>query len=528
MATNSPPKIPPRLSLRYSSISLLFLGSGCAALIYEVIWFHLLRLVIGGSAVSMAIVLSTFMGGMCLGSLAAPRLISIRLHPLRVYAGLEIAIGLIGATLPWWMPALQNWYTALSVTSGQDLFMRSVVAGGCLMPGTILMGATLPAVARAVSATPTGLSDMGFFYGANTLGAVLGCFVAGFFLVTQTDVTYASYVAAAINMLVGLQALSISQRMAYDPVKPQSETPRTKTNYENVPLLIALLMACSGFTALSAEVVWTRLLSLLFGATTYTFAIILMVFLTGIGLGSSLAAKLVVKTNSPLRWLMRLQLLLMLLLVLANLAITRVVPFWPANSEGPLQAYGVFLHDSIRAAISVFPPAVIWGATFSIGLVAASRGQTDAGRLVGQAYAANTLGAILGSMLTSLVLVPALGSQHTQQVLVALAALTALLAIMAQRRLGQATPEEQSSRERTVTPSEEVSQPMAFSQQLLGIALAAFAAIAMVIPPPHGLLGNSIMPRMWDRFEHLYEEESLNTAVVVLKEKATGARSLCV
>lgn len=528
MTQNPQPLNAQRLSLRYSSVTLLFVGSGCAALIYEVIWFHLLRLVVGGSAVSMGIVLATFMGGMCLGSWLAPLLIPPRWHPLKVYAGLEIAIGLIGATLPWWMPALQDWYIAQSDATGQDLLIRALVAGGCLVPGTVLMGATLPAVARAVAATPTGLADMGFFYGANTLGAVLGCFIAGFLLLPQTDVTYASYVAAAINGLVGLQALSLAQRMDYNPIKVVKKAAPSSNDANNVPLLVAIVMALSGFTALAAEVIWTRLLSLLFGATTYTFAILLMVFLAGIGIGSAVASKFVVRTDHPLRWLAICQLLLMFLLVFANLVITRIVPFWPPETEGPLHVYGVFLHDTIRAAISVFPAAVIWGATFSIGLVAASRGQSDAGRLVGQAYAANTLGAILGSLLTTMFLVPAIGSQQTQQLMIGLAAVTAVLALYAERTTkGSHLPFDAAENKKSSFELDELEW-LTVPRSLWGIGFVAFAAIAMLIPYPEGLLGNSIMPKMWDRFTHLYEVESLNTAVVVLEEKATGARSLCV
>ncbi|QEG32920.1 Spermidine synthase [Bythopirellula goksoeyrii] len=517
----------PPLSLRFTSITFLFVGSGCAALIYEVIWFHLLRLVIGGSAISMGIVLSTFMGGMCLGSLLAPHLIATRWHPLKVYAALELAIGLVGATLPWWMPALQNWYIAQSDATGQDLFIRAIVAGGCLVPGTILMGATLPAVARSVASTPTGLADLGFFYGANTLGAVLGCFIAGFLLLPQTDVTYASYVAAGINVLVALQAFSLAQRMAYNPDQLQEKGADQRSAVENVPLLIAIVMALSGFTALAAEVVWTRLLSLLFGATTYTFAIILMVFLSGIGIGSAFASKFAARASRPLRLLALGQLLLMLTLVLANLAITRINPFWLPRAGGPFHVYGVFLHDTIRAAIAVFPSAIIWGATFSIGLVAASRGQPDAGRLVGQAYAANTLGAILGSLMTTMLLVPSLGSQLTQQLMIFVAAVTALIALWAER--GRMT-----SNVSTVNPNRsnpiETFDPelLTFPRSFWIVGLLAFATISMLIPPPHGLLGNSIMPPMWNRFRHLYEVESLNTAVVVLEEKATDSRSLCV
>src|ERR1700723_1158424 len=93
---------------------LLFLGSGCAALIYEIVWFQLLGLVIGSSAISLGVLLGTFMGGMCLGCLALPRLISARRHPLRVYALIEFSIGVIGLAVLWCMPYVDQVYIAVA------------------------------------------------------------------------------------------------------------------------------------------------------------------------------------------------------------------------------------------------------------------------------------------------------------------------------------------------------------------------------------------------------------------------------
>src|SRR6516225_7456899 len=118
----------------------LFAGSGCAALIYEIVWFQLLQLVIGSTGVSLAVLLGTFMGGMCLGSLRLPRLISSRWHPLRVYAVLELGIGLIGIGVLFGMPYIEAIYT---LHGGPGLALRGVVAAVCLLPPTLLMGATL-------------------------------------------------------------------------------------------------------------------------------------------------------------------------------------------------------------------------------------------------------------------------------------------------------------------------------------------------------------------------------------------------
>src|SRR5215207_7167400 len=97
----------------FALLFILFVGSGCAALIYEIVWFQLLQLVIGSSAVSLAVLLGTFMGGMCLGSLLLPRVVSARHHPLRVYALLEIGIGAAGVIVLLAMPAVSQFYTTL-------------------------------------------------------------------------------------------------------------------------------------------------------------------------------------------------------------------------------------------------------------------------------------------------------------------------------------------------------------------------------------------------------------------------------
>src|SRR5207249_3864683 len=152
---------------------------------------------------------------------------------------------------------------------------------------TMLMGASLPAAARWLETTPAGVSWMGLLYGANTAGAVFGCLAAGFYLLRVHDMTTATLAAAAINVGDALLALAIARR--------------TVANSPSVPAaagrgywLVYTTIALSGATALGAEVVWTRLLGLLLGATVYTFSIILAVFLVGLALGStggSLAAR---------------------------------------------------------------------------------------------------------------------------------------------------------------------------------------------------------------------------------------------
>src|SRR3989441_7654991 len=143
---------------------LLFFGSGCAALIYEVVWFQLLELVIGSSAISMGLLLGIFMGGMCLGSFLLPRLISPRKHPLRVYAFLEFGIGLIGLLVLFGMPLVGGVYTAWAGSGLVGILIRGVVAGLCLLSPPILMGAALPALSPWLESTPPGVLWLWVFF----------------------------------------------------------------------------------------------------------------------------------------------------------------------------------------------------------------------------------------------------------------------------------------------------------------------------------------------------------------------------
>jgi spermidine synthase len=261
------------------ALFVLFVGSGCAALIYEIVWFQLLQLIIGSSSISLGMLLGTFMGGMCLGSLLLSRMISARHHPLRVYAGLELGIGVLALLILVAMPLVGGIYTAWGGEGVFGIIFRAVVAGICLLPPTMLMGATLPAISRWVKATPDGVSWLGFFYGGNIAGGVFGCVLAGFYLLRVFDVATATAVAVALNLAVArLPTCSPRGRRT----RPTSSRRRAPAPPPARSTAVYVTIALSGLTALSAEVIWTRLLSLHFGATVYTFALILAVFLVGL------------------------------------------------------------------------------------------------------------------------------------------------------------------------------------------------------------------------------------------------------
>ncbi len=407
---------------------VLFVGSGCAALIYEIVWYQLLQLVIGLTTASLGVLLGTFMGGMCLGSLLLARFVSPRRHPLRVYAILELGIGLIGLGVLFAVPAIGRVYSAHVGHGFAGIALRGVVAGVCLVPPTLLMGATLPAISRWVETTPHGVSWLGFFYGGNIAGAVFGCLLAGFYLLRVHDMATATYVAAAINGTVALLALALSALTPFESGirNPESEIPERAPGAWAVYVTIAL----SGLTALGAEVVWTRLLSLLLGATVYTFSIILAVFLAGLGIGSSAGSFLSRSILRPRIALGCCQLLLVATDAWAAYMITRSLPNWPINPTLSMSPWYTFQLDLARCLWAILPAAILWGASFPLALAAvASRGQ-DPGRLVGGVYAANTVGAIVGALGFSLLVIPLAGSQTAQRLLVLLPVLSALVVLM--------------------------------------------------------------------------------------------------
>ena len=409
---------PPRASLPF--ILLLFVGSGCAALIYEVVWFQLLQLVIGSSSVSLGVLLGTFMGGMCVGSFLLPRYVGTKHHPLKVYAYLESGIGLMGLLLLFGMPLVNGIYVWIG---GGHIAVRAIVAAVCLLPPTFMMGATLPAVARWVQATPSGVAWLGYFYGGNIAGAVVGSLLAGFYLLRVYDMAVATYVAVALNAAVAALGLLLSRSTAYEAPKAQADGVKPAAGARTVYVAIAI----SGFTALAAQVLWTRLLSLSFGATAYTFSLILGGFLLGLGIGSSVGAGIARTTTNARAALGWTQILLCGALAWSAYMLMASMPYWPINPQISSDPWFNFQLDMLRCLWVVLPGSILWGASFPLALAAAASPGQDPGRLVGTVYAANTVGAIVGSVVSGLVLVVWLGSHTAQQVLIVMSALSALM-----------------------------------------------------------------------------------------------------
>lgn len=475
---------------------LLFVGSGCAALIYEVIWLQMMSLIIGSSAISLGLLLGIYMGGMCAGSLLLSRFISRRTHPLRVYAALEAGIGVCGVLVLLVMPYIGGLYTDIAVAGTPGLLLRGLFCTICLLPPTLLMGATLPAMSRWVEATPQGIAWLGFFYGGNIFGAVAGSLLAGYYLLRVHDVVFATAVPVMLNALVAISALLLARKSVYATPAVEARLALFFLPKGSRPVYATIAM--SGFTALAAEVVWTRLLSLNLGATTYTFSLILAVFLLGLGIGSSLGAAYARKGMNAGKALSACQFLLAVGIAWAGYALTQILPAWPFDPNLSPTPLATFQGDLIKTLICVLPGALLWGASFPLALSAIGKHDCDPGAVVGSLYAANTVGAILGALSMSLLLIPQFGSQRAQQLLIVCAAGSALLMLVC------STTSARGKRLR--------------SWSAIGVILAVSAWLIQSLPPVPALLvgyGRFAARQAQDHGEFIYVGEGMNSSMAV-------------
>jgi spermidine synthase len=486
-------RLDPRLLIL---LTILFLGSGCAALIYEIVWYQLLEFVIGATGVSLGVLLATFMGGLCIGSIAFPRIAALHgYHPLRVLAAIELGIGMCGLLVWWGMPLVDRLYLAVVGHGLPAILLRALVASLCLLPPTILMGASLPAASRWIPSSRRGISWIGLLYGANTVGAVFGCVLAGFYLLRLFDMATATYTAASINAAVGLAAFALARRApargeATELAVPAQRTPTTTpaAGMWTVHATIAL----SGATALGAETVWMRLLGLTMGATVYTFSIILAVFLVGLGIGSGAGARLS-RTVPPRNALGYSQLLIAAAITWTAFMLANSLPYWPAPAGS--SPWEIFRTDLVRASLAMLPAALLWGASFPLALAAAAEGGAEPGQLVGSVYAANTGGAIAGALLFSLFLIPQVGTVNSQRILILLAADSALLIFL------------------TKVWTRRVGHGVLCLAAILGIG----TTLAMSLPslPPDLLAYGRRFLTTKDHVQVLYTAEGLNSTIAV-------------
>ena len=471
--------------LHVQLLLLLAFISGTAALIYEVLWFQLLELVIGSSPVSLGILLATFMGGTCLGSLFFPRMISKQRNPLRVYALIELGIAVAAVLAFLLLPLVGNIYVAWGGEGLRGLLLRGSIAAFFLLPPTLLMGATLPALARCLEPTEDG-SSLGFLYGSNLLGAVAGSLLSAFYLLRNYDVTIATIAAALLNAAAA--ALSLALAVRSSPASHENETPTTAPpSTANIAVYVAI--AISGFCALAAEAIWTRTLGLLLGGSVYGFAMILAVFLVGLGLGSAIGSLLSTRVQ-PARALAWCQLLLTGAIAWTAYSLSQSLPYWPINPSISTDIWFTFQLDLDRTLWALLPPTILWGASFPLAMATLKSRGRENDRAMAAVYAANTAGAILGALAASLLLIGSVGSQRAQQLLVVMSTLGALILLSNLKR----------------------------SRLAIGIVAMVAAVLSIVVIPPLSkiLVAHGRYAATWvNKGDILYAEEGLNASVAV-------------
>ncbi len=421
----------------------LFIVSGCAALIYEVVWYQALALVIGSSAVSMAVVLATYMGGMGLGSLVYLRWRGRFGHPLRIYAQLELLIAVFALLVLYVLPWAGGLYTAMGGGGFRGILLRGLFCAIFLLPPTMAMGATLPAAAGWLRSTPEGVSRAGFYYSANIAGGVIGCLTAGFFLLRVYDIHTATYVGVVLNLIVGGAAWMLSRVTPDIPPEPAAAPAAAAPTrgWRDPHVAVFLAIGVSGACALGAQVIWTRNLALLLGGTVYTFSLILGTMLLGLGIGSSFGATIARTTRDARRALVICQVLVIAGLGWAAWMISHNLPYWPINPGNAPSPWFQHQVDFLRSLLVVLPASLCWGASFPLAVAAVADGRGNSSAAVARVYAANTAGAIIGALAFGLLLIGTLGTQQSQRLLMLVSLLAALLLLLAApRAAGSAIP----------------------------------------------------------------------------------------
>jgi spermidine synthase len=385
----------------------LFVASGAAGLIYQVVWSRELVLVFGNTTQAVATIVTAFMAGLGFGSLIGGRLAGTTRRPLRLYGLVELAVAAMAAFLPLIFSGLAELYRgvwpSLVERPGQLAGVRFALALAAVAPATFLMGMTLPLLTRYLVRTlDEAGARLGELYAANTIGAMAGTLLGGFVLIEFLGLRLTSYLAVALNLAAGLGALALSRRWEAAPGDDAPAARRERPARPEVPRwfrprrrVVLAATFVSGFVSLALEVLWTRMLAEGTGSNIYVFTTILAVFLFGIAVGSFLYRRF-----SRPEW-ERLGVLGLCLGAIGLLAQLTVV-----------LGSGILGHVSSKlGTVAILLPAtILMGYAFPLAGRLATPSAEAAGGSVGLLYAANTLGSILGSFSAAFVLAGTLGT----------------------------------------------------------------------------------------------------------------------
>ncbi|HUU27704.1 MAG TPA: fused MFS/spermidine synthase [archaeon] len=425
-----------------SGFYLLFFLSGVSGLVYQALWLRMFTLVLGNSLYSANIVFSAFMCGLALGALFFGRYIKGKRDIIPVYIFLELGIAVTAVTVGKAIPhlsALVPYFFRLFSSSSLflNLFRLSVSFLILLLP-TVLIGGTLPVLTHFLThRLEVAGRRIGALYGWNTVGAVLGCAVTGFWLIRVAGMAASLYAAAAINLFVALAALVLRVYSRRIPPAASKKAQRASDRSSSFPAnfkMRRLLLAAAGITgaaSLAYEIVWARFLSYIMYNDIYAYYLMLSTMLLGIGLGSLLYSRWLDRLKNKLLWLAALEISLGLLVGIcylfcamhyrwegSSLWIKSIQNFFADLSLDPFYAY---ITIKLFYALTVmFLPTMIMGIVFPMICRLYFADEKTVGSDTGSVYAVNTAGAIIGVLVCGFLLVPRLGVQPSLFIMAAL------------------------------------------------------------------------------------------------------------
>ena len=415
----------------------LFFCSGATALVYEVIWSKFLSQMFGSTIYAQTVVLAAFMGGLAIGNRVFGSWAGRLQQPVRAYGYLEIIIGIYAFSFPMFDRLADYIFVAVGAGIAQHtgllLALKGTLSALLLLGPTVLMGGTLPLLAAWLQDfVPDAGRYSARFYSVNSLGAVAGAGLAGFWLVQNLGMVSALQMTALVNVMIGTAAMLLSREFQKAP-HPDGHSPAAEPEVTLPDTLrwAGVIVALTGAVAMGLEVLASRSLAMIFGSSLQSFAIVLMAFILGIGLGSAWIA-------SPRRRERSSEKLIVLLLCVAAAWVTLLV----FNIERWVDVYrmvrtglgrtsmGFVFHELLSAGIALVIfglPAACIGAVLPLMIRAISRDGMPLGLKVGSLLTWNTLGAVVGTLVSGFVLMPMVGLRNAFGVLALVLALAAVV-----------------------------------------------------------------------------------------------------
>ncbi len=395
-------------------LSTLLLGSGCCALIYQTAWIREFRLIFGASTAASAAVLAIFIGGLGLGGWLLGRRADEHARPILFYSHLETIVAVSAALSPLLLMLVRELYVYLGGTPRLGLVGgtvgRLILSGAVLAIPTIAMGGTLPAAARGATAgDDVRRQNVAALYALNTVGAVIGTLLSTFVLLEALGNRETLWLAAAANLLIAMVARQLDRATTPPPADTvvTIEVASSAAEAQAPGSFVLLASGVVGFAFFLMELVWYRMLGPLLGGTVFTFSVILALALTGIGIGGLVYA-LVGRNRAPslrgFAWTCLLEAAMMAAAFALGDRLAVLAVF--LQPLGRVAFAAEVAGWTVVSAIIVLPAAIVAGYQFPMLIALLGRGRTQVGRQIGLAYAANTVGAIVGSLAGGFGLLP--------------------------------------------------------------------------------------------------------------------------